>query len=485
VSAASSTIYVPQSSGSEFSMARSIPKILGPVFAPPRRRFLFSGWSDALRATAKIPATVSRLPDLLHAYLQSQLRQVDLCAVSGMDRPPPNCPQTVKGLVFFKIPPAIAISACDVHLKIWVDQTPDRPAARGDPDNMSARPRRRSRISGPPDLAKLFSSRRRPRATVPHPRSTFSPHDSDSAHRRRRTNSFCYRGGPCIVRAKRTHYHVPSTPQPKPTKVPQSQRRPRNPCVIISTGFVDSVTVRHPPIPARHYSGSPSRGHHIIRAVDDSGRADSRQVTVTRSSKIYGCGLRQTVFFLFFFFFFFCFFFFFFFFFLFFFFFFFFFFFLLFFFFFFFFFFFILFFFFFCFFLCFFFFFFFFFFFIFFFLFIFFFFFFFIFFFFCFFLFVLFFFFFACFVSFLYFGFFLFFFFVFFLFCLFLLFFFRFLFFFFDFFFFFFFFVFFLFFFVCLLIFLGGVLFFYCFCIFLLFCFFFLFLFFFFFFGCL
>ena len=84
------------------------PEFVGRTAAAP---FSFA-WSTRCGRVNPAPAETcfTRTPDL-------NLRQVDLCAVSGMIAGP-NCPQTMKG---WFIPGKSPIGACDVHRRIWVD----------------------------------------------------------------------------------------------------------------------------------------------------------------------------------------------------------------------------------------------------------------------------------------------------------------------------------------------------------------------------
>ena len=119
------------------------PEFVGRTAAAP----LLFRVVDALRAREPAPVETcfTRTPDL-------NLRQVDLCAVSGMIAGP-NCSQTMKG---WFIPGKSPIAACDVHRRIWVDnQTGLRLSSA--PDN-SATAHVEVCEFWPSDLEKLFQA---------------------------------------------------------------------------------------------------------------------------------------------------------------------------------------------------------------------------------------------------------------------------------------------------------------------------------------
>ncbi len=215
---------------------------------------------DALRA--RDPAIVAetcftRTPDL-------NLRQVDLCAVSGMIAAP-NCPQTVKG---WFIPGKSPIAACDVHRKIWIDNATGL-RLPGEPDNMAAAHAEVCEF-WPSDLARLFQAAGVPRAGPP--RLAAGTRATSVASRKNVAS------GPCIVSPKKgLIYHV---------RVGAQSDEVLNLEATAETTrehlhwFVDSAYVGVSE-PSAALLWKPQPGRHIIRAVDDLGRADSRQIIVT------------------------------------------------------------------------------------------------------------------------------------------------------------------------------------------------------------
>jgi len=231
------------------------PEFVGRTAAAP----LLFRVIDALRARFPAPTETcfTRTPDL-------NLRQVDLCAVSGMIAGP-NCPQTVKG---WFIPGKSPIAACDVHRRVWVDDVTGL--------RLSGEPDRAARVHAevcefwPSDLAKLFQAAGLPRAAPPPVAaragsvSVASGHDADK--------------GPCIVSPKKgLIYHL---------RVGAEADEVLNLEATAETSrdhlhwFVDAAYVGVSE-PSTALLWKPEPGRHVIRAVDDSGRADSREVTVT------------------------------------------------------------------------------------------------------------------------------------------------------------------------------------------------------------
>jgi len=214
---------------------------------------------DSLRARYPAPAETcfTRTPDL-------NVRQVDLCAVSGMVAGP-NCAHAVKG---WFIPGKSPIAPCDVHRRIWVDnQTGFR--LRGEPsDSTSAHPEVCE--FWPSDLAKLFQAAGLPRVVPP---SLEGEVKTVSVAVGRHADK-----GPVIVSPKKgLIYHV---------RLGAGNDEVLNLEATAETSreklhwFVDA-TYLGVSAPSSALLWKPQPGRHVIRAVDDLGRADSRQVTVT------------------------------------------------------------------------------------------------------------------------------------------------------------------------------------------------------------
>jgi penicillin-binding protein 1C len=231
------------------------PEFVGRTAAAP----LLFRIVDAVRARYSPPAATcfTRTPDL-------NLRQVDLCAVSGMIAGP-NCPETVKG---WFIPGKSPIGACDVHRRVWVDnrtglRVSDEPA---DPTTVH------SEVCEfwPSDLAKLFRAAGLPRAEPPamatNSGSSLTATDSNNEK------------GPRIVSPKKgLIYHV---------RIGAAGEEVLNLEATTETShdhlhwFVDASYLGiSEPSTALLWKLQP--GRHVIRAVDDLGRADSQQITVT------------------------------------------------------------------------------------------------------------------------------------------------------------------------------------------------------------
>jgi penicillin-binding protein 1C len=215
---------------------------------------------DALRARDPAPVAetcFTRTPDL-------NLRQVDLCAVSGMIAAP-NCPQTMKG---WFIPGKSPIAACDLHRKIWVDNVTGLRLS-GEPDNTSAAHAEVCEF-WPSDLARLFQAAGVPRAGPPR--------IAEGARAASVASGKNVASGPRIVSPKKgLIYHV---------RVEAQSDEVLNLEATAETTrehlhwFVDSAYVGVSE-PSAALLWKPQPGHHVIRAVDDSGRADSRQIIVT------------------------------------------------------------------------------------------------------------------------------------------------------------------------------------------------------------
>jgi penicillin-binding protein 1C len=233
------------------------PEFVGRTAAAP----LLFHIVDALRANDPTPATMptcfTRTPDL-------NLRQVELCAVSGMIAAP-NCPQTVKG---WFIPGKSPIANCDIHRRVWVDNATGL-RLTGELDRAGAAHAEVCEF-WPSDLEKLFRAAGLPRVGPP---AMVAPYHSprivsvpDAAR------------GPRIVSPKKgLVYHV---------RVGAEADEVLNLEATADTSrehlhwFVDAACVGvSEPSAALLWKLQP--GRHVIRAVDDAGRADSRQIVVT------------------------------------------------------------------------------------------------------------------------------------------------------------------------------------------------------------
>jgi penicillin-binding protein 1C len=219
---------------------------------------LFFHLVDALRAHDPVPAQTcfTLAPDL-------NLRQVDLCAVSGMIAAP-NCPHTMKG---WFIPGKSPIAECDVHRRIWVDNG-NGLRLEGPPEN-PATAHAQVYEFWPSDLEKLFRAAGVPRIGPPPL--------NDSAEAQpwlAETNG----KGPCIVSPKQgLVYHV---------RVGGADDEVLNLEATAETGrghlhwFVDAAYLGVSD-PSSAFLWRPRPGKHVIRAVDDAGRADAREIVVT------------------------------------------------------------------------------------------------------------------------------------------------------------------------------------------------------------
>jgi len=232
------------------------PEFVGRTAAAP----LLFRVIDALRASSPFtPAATcfTRTPDL-------NVRQVDLCAVSGMIAGP-RCPEVVKG---WFIPGKSPISACDVHRRVWVDNRTGLQLTSEPDDPKTAH----AEICEfwPSDLAGLFHAAGLPRAAPPpvamEARSSPMPPGDDADK------------GPSIVSPKKgLIYHM---------RVGAAGDEVLNLEATAETSrehlhwFVDAAYLGiSQPSAALLWKLEP--GRHVIRAVDDLGRADSRQITVT------------------------------------------------------------------------------------------------------------------------------------------------------------------------------------------------------------
>ena len=229
------------------------PEFVGRTAAAP---LLFS-MIDALRERAPVPTETcfTLTPDL-------NLRQVELCAVSGMIAGP-NCPHQVKG---WFIPGKSPIAACDVHRRIWVDRRTGLRLSSVPTDPATAH----AEVCEfwPSDLAKLFQAAGLPRVAPP-----------DFADTANAVTMATESGkGPSIVSPKQgLIYHV---------RVGAAADEVLNLEATAETSherlhwFIDATYLGvAEPSTALLWKLQP--GRHLIRAVDDAGRADSREITVT------------------------------------------------------------------------------------------------------------------------------------------------------------------------------------------------------------
>jgi penicillin-binding protein 1C len=231
------------------------PEFVGRTAAAP---LLFS-MIDALRARYPAPAETcfTLTPDL-------NLRQVDLCAVSGMVAGP-NCPHAVKG---WFIPGKSPIAACDVHRRVWIDNLTGLRLSGQPEDSATAHPEVCE--FWPSDLAKLFQAAGLPRLAPPAMTdqmksiSVAANHPADK--------------GPCIVSPKKgLIYHIRlGAENDEIVNLEATAETSREQL----HWFVDA-TYLGVSAPSSALLWKPQPGRHVIRAVDDSGRADSRLVTVT------------------------------------------------------------------------------------------------------------------------------------------------------------------------------------------------------------
>ena len=231
------------------------PEFVGRTAAAP---LLFS-MIDSLRSRYPAPTETcfTLTPDL-------NLRQVDLCAVSGMIAGP-NCPHAVKG---WFIPGKSPIAACDVHRRVWIDNLTGL-RLRSEPENSTTAHPEVCEF-WPSDLAKLFQAAGLPRVAPPSMEKRANASSVAASHNTDR--------GPTIVSPKKgLIYHV---------RIGAENDEVLNLEATAETSrenlhwFVDA-TYLGMSAPSSALLWKPQPGKHVIRAVDDFGRADSRLVTVT------------------------------------------------------------------------------------------------------------------------------------------------------------------------------------------------------------
>ncbi len=232
----------------------SNPAFVGRTAAAP----LFFRMIDALRAREPAPTQTcfTRTPDL-------NLRQVDLCAVSGMIAAP-SCPHTIKG---WFIPGKSPIAACDVHRRVWIDNATG--LRLGGPPDDPATAHAEVCEFWPSDLEKLFRSAGVPRRRVP---------ELETLRPERTLVAGAGGKGPSIVSPKKgLIYHV---------RLDAADDEVLNLEATAETGrdhlrwFVDAAYVGES-APNSALLWKPQPGRHVVRAVDDAGRADAREFVVT------------------------------------------------------------------------------------------------------------------------------------------------------------------------------------------------------------
>jgi penicillin-binding protein 1C len=228
----------------------SNPEFVGRTAAAP----LFFRLVDALREHDPAPAQTcfDLTPDL-------NVRRVELCAVSGMIAAR-NCPQVVKG---WFIPGKSPIAACDVHRNVWIDNATGRRLGEQPENPATAHPEVCE--FWPSDLEKLFRAAGVPRREPP----AMVAQDASAPPSGK---------GPCIVSPKQgLIYHV---------RVGSEADEVLNLEATAETGrehlhwFVDAAYVGISD-PSSALLWKPVPGKHVIRAVDDAGRADTRAIVVT------------------------------------------------------------------------------------------------------------------------------------------------------------------------------------------------------------
>jgi penicillin-binding protein 1C len=215
---------------------------------------LFFSIVNALRAREPAPTTTcfDLTPDL-------NLRHVDLCAASGC-LAGPNCPHIVSG---WFIPGKSPITACDVHRRVWID---NRTGLRlgGFPANPTSAHETVLEF-WPSDFARLFRAAGLPKAAPPALLGSTAPRAVNSAE------------GPRIL-------------SPKSDLTYQVRLAGANDALLDLEATADGAHDRIYWFIDSSYFGvsaassplqwQPQVGRHVIRAVDQAGRADSRVVTV-------------------------------------------------------------------------------------------------------------------------------------------------------------------------------------------------------------
>ncbi len=236
------------------------PEFVGRTAAAP----LLFRVIDALRARAPVSGLAGTC---FERTVDLNLRQVDLCTVSGMIAGP-NCPETEKG---WFIPGKSPIAVCDVHRRSWIDNSTGLRLSEAPLDPATAH----AAVSEywPSDVEKLFGAAGLPRVGPPSAVS-------------RTGGSMIAAGvaggdvaqGPRIVSPKKgLTYHLRVGSEGDAVLDLEATAETSREHLH---WFVDSSCVGvTDPSAALLWKLQP--GRHIIRAVDDVGRADSREITVT------------------------------------------------------------------------------------------------------------------------------------------------------------------------------------------------------------
>jgi penicillin-binding protein 1C len=215
---------------------------------------LFFSIVDALRAREAAPATTcfDLTPDL-------NLRRVDLCAVSGA-LAGPNCPRVTSG---WFIPGKSPIAACDVHRRVWIDNRTGRRLPGFPAEPASAHPAVLE--FWPSDLARVFQRAGLPRIAPPPLLGSSTPHFGSLAE------------GPRILSPQSDRTYQLRLADSAGTLGLNASTDGASDQVY---WFIDSVylgsSAASAPLPWKLQVG-----HHVIRAVDEAGRVDSRTITVT------------------------------------------------------------------------------------------------------------------------------------------------------------------------------------------------------------
>ena len=227
------------------------PQFVGRAAAGP----LFFSIVNALRAREPAPATTcfTFTPDL-------NLRQVNLCAESG-SLAGSNCPRVVTG---WFIPGKSPIAACDVHRRVWID---NRSGLRlsGFPQNPATAHAQVVEF-WPSDFARLFRTAGLPKAAPPSLLGSHSVHGGNAAE------------GLRILSPKSDRiYHVRlNVAGDGALDLEASAESARDQVYwFVDSTYLGASTASAPLL------WKPQVGRHTIRAVDETGRADSKLVTVT------------------------------------------------------------------------------------------------------------------------------------------------------------------------------------------------------------
>jgi penicillin-binding protein 1C len=216
---------------------------------------LFFSIVNALRAREPAPARtcLDLTPDL-------NLRRVNLCAVSGQ-LAGPHCPRVTTG---WFIPGKSPIASCNIHRQVWID---NRTGLRlpGFPANPASAHQAVFEF-WPSDFARLFRSAGLPKMSPPSLLTTGSSNSGLNAAQ-----------GPRILSPKsdRTYQVRLVGAQDGVLDLDAASDGAHD----LLYWFVDSTYIGASTggVPLQW---KPLVGHHLIRAVDEAGRADSRFVTI-------------------------------------------------------------------------------------------------------------------------------------------------------------------------------------------------------------